>query len=183
MHYDLTTLPNGLRIISEDMPSARSVAIACWVDTGSRDEHGPEAGASHFLEHLLFKGSERLSAQAIADAFDAVGARNNAFTSKEYTAYWARLRDAHLPLAVEIGNSGAEVAIPKVHHKQIGGSFDRRLIIRAEGFRSIEYPLELIEATEKKNKKPMQAHNIRNHNSIIINNIINMSYLMHIWWK
>ncbi len=102
MHYDLTTLPNGLRIISEDMPSARSVAIACWVDTGSRDEHGPEAGASHFLEHLLFKGSERWSAQAIADAFDAVGARNNAFTSKEYTAYWARLRDADLPLAVEI---------------------------------------------------------------------------------
>ncbi len=102
MHYDLTTLPNGLRIISEDMPSARSVSVACWVDTGSRDEHGPEAGASHFLEHLLFKGSEKMSAQAISEAFDAVGARNNAFTTKEYTAYWARLRDAHLPLAVEI---------------------------------------------------------------------------------
>jgi predicted Zn-dependent peptidase len=102
MHYDLTTLPNGLRIISEDMPSTRSVAVACWIDTGSRDEHGPEAGASHFLEHLLFKGSERMNAQYISEAFDAVGARNNAFTSKEYTAYWARLRDAHLPLAVEI---------------------------------------------------------------------------------
>ncbi len=102
MHYDLTTLPNGLRIISEDMPSARSVAVACWVDTGSRDEDGPEAGASHFLEHLLFKGSETMSAQEISEAFDAVGARNNAFTSKEYTAYWARLRDAHLPLALDI---------------------------------------------------------------------------------
>jgi len=102
MHYSLTTLPNGLRIISEDMPSARSVAVACWVDTGSRDEIGAEAGASHFLEHLLFKGSETMSAQEIAEAFDAVGARNNAFTSKEYTSYWARLRDAHLPLALDI---------------------------------------------------------------------------------
>ncbi len=102
MHYDLTTLPNGLRIISQDMPSVRSVAIGCWVDTGSRDEIGPEAGASHFLEHLLFKGSERLSAQTISEAFDAVGARHNAFTSKEYTAFWARVRDADLPLAVDI---------------------------------------------------------------------------------
>jgi predicted Zn-dependent peptidase len=102
MHYDLTTLPNGLRIISEDMPSARSVSVACWVDTGSRDEVGPEAGTSHFLEHLLFKGSEQMTARQISEAFDAVGARNNAFTSKEYTAYWARLRDAHLPLAIEI---------------------------------------------------------------------------------
>lgn len=102
MHYDLTTLPNGLRIISEDMPATRSVAVACWVDTGSRDEVPVEAGASHFLEHLLFKGSETMSAQEISETFDAVGARNNAFTSKEYTAYWARLRDAHLPLALDI---------------------------------------------------------------------------------
>ncbi len=102
MHYDLTTLPNGLRIITQKMPSVRSVAIGCWVDTGSRDEEPVEAGTSHFLEHLLFKGSERLSARAIAEAFDAVGARNNAFTSKEYTCYWARLRSADLPLAVDI---------------------------------------------------------------------------------
>ncbi|MDQ3782070.1 MAG: insulinase family protein [Actinomycetota bacterium] len=102
MHYRLTTLPNGLRIITEDMPSVRSVAIGCWVDTGSRDEIGPEAGTSHFLEHLLFKGSQAWPAQRISEALDAVGARNNAFTSKEYTAYWARLRSADLPLAVEI---------------------------------------------------------------------------------
>jgi len=102
MDYELTTLPNGLRIISQDMPSVRSVAIGCWVDTGSRDEIGPEAGTSHFLEHLLFKGSDAMSAQQISEAFDAVGARHNAFTSKEYTAYWARLRDADLPLAVDI---------------------------------------------------------------------------------
>lgn len=102
MHYDLTTLPNGLRIITQQMSSVRSVSIGCWVDAGSRDEEPIEAGASHFLEHLLFKGSERLSARYIAEAFDAVGARNNAFTSKEYTCYWARLRSADLPLAVDV---------------------------------------------------------------------------------
>ncbi|MBT8212751.1 MAG: insulinase family protein [Acidimicrobiia bacterium] len=102
MHYDLTTLPNGLRIISERMPSSRSVAIGCWVDTGSRDEIGPEAGTSHFLEHLLFKGSDLWNARRIAESFDAVGAHHNAFTSKEYTCYWAKMRDADLPLGTEI---------------------------------------------------------------------------------
>ena len=102
MHYELTTLPNGLRVISQDMPSIRSIAIGCWVDTGSRDEIAVEAGASHFLEHLLFKGSEAWPARAISDAFDAIGARHNAFTSKEYTCFWARMRDADLPLGVEI---------------------------------------------------------------------------------
>jgi predicted Zn-dependent peptidase len=102
MDYDLTTLPNGLRVISQDMPSISSVAIGCWVDTGSRDEDPIEAGASHFLEHLLFKGSDEWSARRISEAFDAVGARHNAFTSKEYTAYWARMRDADLPMGVEI---------------------------------------------------------------------------------
>ena len=102
MHYDQTTLPNGLRIITRHMPSVRSVSIGMWVDTGSRDETPIEAGSSHFLEHLLFKGSEAMSAHYIAEAFDAVGARHNAFTSKEYTCYWARCRDADLPLTVEI---------------------------------------------------------------------------------
>jgi len=102
MHYDLTTLPNGLRIISQDMPSVHSVSIGMWVDTGSRDEEPIESGASHFLEHLLFKGSEELSANEISEALDAVGARHNAFTSKEYTCYWARTRDADLSLAIRI---------------------------------------------------------------------------------
>ena len=102
MHYDLTTLPNGLRIISQDMPSLRSLAIGIWVNTGSRDESSVEAGASHFLEHLLFKGSEEWSAQRISEAFDSMGARNNAFTSKEYTCYWARARDADLTTTMEI---------------------------------------------------------------------------------
>ena len=102
MYYDLTTLPNGLRIISQDMPSLRSLSIGAWVGTGSRDEMPVEAGASHFLEHLLFKGSDTWSARQISESFDAIGARHNAFTSKEYTCYWARLRDADLDLGVEI---------------------------------------------------------------------------------
>jgi predicted Zn-dependent peptidase len=96
MHYDLTTLPNGLRVISEPMPSLRSVAVGCWIDTGTRDENPNEAGASHFLEHLLFKGSESLSARQISERFDAMGAESNAFTSKDHTCFWARLLDDDL---------------------------------------------------------------------------------------
>jgi predicted Zn-dependent peptidase len=84
------------------MPAVRSVAVGCWVDTGSRDETAAEAGCSHFLEHLLFKGSERLTAQDIAKAFDAVGARSNAFTSKEYTCFYAQLRDDDLPMGMDL---------------------------------------------------------------------------------
>jgi len=102
MEHRLTTLPNGLRVITETMPSVRSVAVGCWVDTGSRDEAPAEAGCSHFLEHLLFKGSDRLSAQDIARAFDAVGARSNAFTSKEYTCFWVQLRDDDLPMGMDL---------------------------------------------------------------------------------
>ncbi len=102
MEHRLTTLANGLRVITETLPSVRSVAVGCWVDTGSRDEAAAEAGCSHFLEHLLFKGSERLSAQDIARAFDSVGARSNAFTSKEYTCFWAQLRDDDLPMGMDL---------------------------------------------------------------------------------
>ncbi len=102
MHYDLTVLPNGLRVITEEMPSLRSVAVGCWVDTGTRDEEPPEAGASHFLEHLLFKGSDQLSARVIAETFDAIGAESNAFTSKDYTCYWARLLDQDLATGLEV---------------------------------------------------------------------------------
>ena len=100
MDHQLTTLPNGLRVITESMPSVRSISVGAWVDTGSRDEQASEAGCSHFLEHLLFKGTEDLSARQIADAFDAVGARSNAFTSKEYTCYWAQLRDEDLGMGM-----------------------------------------------------------------------------------
>jgi predicted Zn-dependent peptidase len=100
MDHRLTALPNGLRVITETMPSVLSVAVGCWVDTGSRDEVGPEAGSSHFLEHLLFKGTDLLGAREIAEAFDSVGGRSNAFTSKEYTCYWAQLRDEDMSMGL-----------------------------------------------------------------------------------
>ncbi len=102
MEHKLTTLPNGLRLITHHMPSTRSVAIGCWVDTGSRDETGPEAGASHFLEHLLFKGSEEWPSRRISETLDGIGAQHNAFTSKEYTCFWTRMRDEDLTTGVEI---------------------------------------------------------------------------------
>ncbi|MGH8928839.1 MAG: M16 family metallopeptidase [Acidimicrobiia bacterium] len=92
-HYELTTLSNGLRVITETMPAVRSIAVGCWADTGTRDELTSEAGASHFLEHLLFKGSERYTARYISETFDSIGAESNAFTSKDHTCFWARLLD------------------------------------------------------------------------------------------
>jgi predicted Zn-dependent peptidase len=102
MHYRLTTLANGLRVITEVMPSVRSVGVGCWVDTGTRDELPNEAGASHFLEHLLFKGSERYSARHIAETFDAVGAESNAVTTKDHTCFWARLLDHDLAVGLDL---------------------------------------------------------------------------------
>lgn len=102
VHYDFTTLPNGLRVITEPMPSLRSVALGCWIDTGTRDENPNEAGVSHFLEHLLFKGSEKLSAREVNETLDSIGAESNAFTSKETTCYWARLLDQDLAVGLDV---------------------------------------------------------------------------------
>jgi predicted Zn-dependent peptidase len=92
---------SGLRIVSERMPGMRSVALGVWVDVGSRDERPAISGASHFLEHLLFKGTKMRTARAIAEAFDAVGGDLNAFTAKEYTCYYCRVRDQDLPMAMD----------------------------------------------------------------------------------
>ncbi len=100
--YDLTTLPNGLRVITERMPGIRSAAVGCWVDTGTRDELPNESGASHFLEHLLFKGSEDMSAREISETFDAIGAQSNAFTTKEQTCFWTRLLDTELETGMRL---------------------------------------------------------------------------------
>ena len=91
-----------MTVITEPVPAVRSVAIGCWVDTGSRDEHPNEAGAAHFLEHLLFKGSDRLLAREISETFDAIGAQSNAFTSKEYTCFWARMLDSELDTGLDL---------------------------------------------------------------------------------
>ncbi|MEQ6901114.1 pitrilysin family protein [Nocardioides sp. YIM 152588] len=97
-----TQLPSGLRIVTEQMAGARSASIGVWIGVGSRDEHGATHGASHFLEHLLFKGTSRRSAFDISIALDAVGGEFNAFTAKEYTCFHARVLGEDLPLAVDV---------------------------------------------------------------------------------
>src|SRR5215472_15466624 len=97
-----TVLPGGLRVVTEFLPSIRSVALGIWVGVGSRDEDIPHAGATHYLEHLLFKGTRKRTALEISSAMDAVGGEMNAFTGKEYTCYYARVLDADLPLAIDV---------------------------------------------------------------------------------
>ena len=97
-----TVLPGGLRIVTEAVPTVRSVAFGVWVGVGSRDETPAQAGATHYLEHLLFKGTQRRSALEITAAIESVGGEINAFTSKEFTCYYARVLDQDLPLAVDV---------------------------------------------------------------------------------
>jgi predicted Zn-dependent peptidase len=97
-----TVLPSGVRIVTEREKSVRSAAFGIWVNVGSRDENTKTAGASHFLEHLLFKGTKRRSALEISSAIEAVGGDTNAFTGKEYTCFYARVIDKDLPLAVDV---------------------------------------------------------------------------------
>jgi predicted Zn-dependent peptidase len=95
-------LDNGLRVVMEEIPTCRSVAFGIWVKTGSRNETPEDNGISHFIEHMLFKGTDRYTAKDIADIFDGIGGNVNAFTSKEYTCYYAKVLDDHLPQAVEV---------------------------------------------------------------------------------
>ena len=97
-----TTLPSGLRIITEQMAGARSASVGVWVGVGSRDERATTHGASHFLEHVLFKGTRSRTALDISIALDAVGGEFNAFTAKEYTCFHARVLAEDLPLAVDV---------------------------------------------------------------------------------
>ncbi|HWM36225.1 MAG TPA: pitrilysin family protein [Streptomyces sp.] len=97
-----TVLPGGLRVITETVPSVRSATFGIWAHVGSRDETPALNGATHYLEHVLFKGTERRSALEISSALDAVGGEMNAFTSKEFTCYYARVLDADLPLAIDV---------------------------------------------------------------------------------
>ncbi|WP_306323303.1 MULTISPECIES: pitrilysin family protein [unclassified Streptomyces] len=97
-----TTLPNGLRIVTETLPSVRSATFGIWAHVGSRDETPTLNGATHYLEHLLFKGTSRRSALDISAEIDAVGGEMNAFTAKEFTCYYARVLDNDLPLAIDV---------------------------------------------------------------------------------
>lgn len=102
MFYEKTVLDNGITVITEHMDGVRSAALGFWVRVGARDEAPVEGGMSHFMEHMLFKGTTTRSALDISTAFDALGAEFNAFTSREYTCFYARLIDERLKLGFEI---------------------------------------------------------------------------------
>ncbi len=100
--YEKTVLRNGIRVITEKIPYLKSVSIGIWVTIGSRDEEPHENGISHFIEHLLFKGTERRTAFDIAKEIDSVGGTLNAFTGREYTCFYAKVIDKNLPLAIDL---------------------------------------------------------------------------------
>ncbi|MBN2176156.1 MAG: insulinase family protein [Demequinaceae bacterium] len=97
-----SVLPGGVRVLTEHLPGMRSATVGAWVGVGSRDENDIHAGSTHFLEHLLFKGTKRRTSQDIAEAFDRVGAEHNALTGKEYTCYYARVLDADVGMALDV---------------------------------------------------------------------------------
>ncbi|HSL94189.1 MAG TPA: pitrilysin family protein [Bacillota bacterium] len=97
-----TRLPSGMQIISEAIPHVRTVSMGIWVRSGTFSELPDEAGLSHFLEHMFFKGSQSRSARDIVEAFDNIGGELNAYTAKEYTCFYAKVIDEHLPLAVDV---------------------------------------------------------------------------------
>jgi predicted Zn-dependent peptidase len=100
--YQKTTLPSGLRVLTEAMPAVRSATVGIWADVGSSVETHERRGISHLVEHMLFKGTQRRTARAIAETMDGVGGNLNAFTDKETTCYYAKVIDRHVPLAMDV---------------------------------------------------------------------------------
>lgn len=100
--YAKTILPNGVRIVTERIPTVRSAAIGIWADVGSSSERPEQRGVSHLIEHMLFKGTQRRTARDIAETMDRVGGNLNAFTDKESTCYYARVIDRHVPLSIDV---------------------------------------------------------------------------------
>jgi predicted Zn-dependent peptidase len=100
--FNKTVLPNGIRIITEALPHSKVVSAGVWIDVGSRDEHDLNSGSAHFVEHMLFKGTGKRSAQEIAREFDVLGGSANAFTSRENTCLHATVMDSNLPILVEL---------------------------------------------------------------------------------
>src|SRR6187551_3512135 len=95
-------LPNGLRLLTERMPHVRSVSIGVWLARGSRHESLEQSGIAHFIEHMLFKGTNTRTAEDIAQTIDSIGGQMDAFTAKEYASYYIKVLDEHLPLAMEV---------------------------------------------------------------------------------
>jgi len=100
--YSKSTLNNGLRVVSEAIPYVKSVTLGIWVGTGSRSEEKHNHGISHFIEHMVFKGTQKRSAKDLAETVDAVGGQLNAFTDKEHTCYYIKVLDTHLELALDV---------------------------------------------------------------------------------
>ena len=100
--YKKTILPNGVRIVTEEIPHVRSLSLGFWIETGSRDESSANNGISHFIEHMVFKGTKKRNVKEIAQSIESVGGYLNAFTSKEHTCYYARVLDEHLELATDV---------------------------------------------------------------------------------
>lgn len=100
--YNKVTLDNGLRIVTEHIPYVKSVSIGIWIEAGSRKENEQNNGVSHFIEHMLFKGTKNRSAKDIAETIDNIGGQINAFTSKECTCYYARVLDNHIDVAIDV---------------------------------------------------------------------------------
>jgi predicted Zn-dependent peptidase len=100
--YQKTVLPNGVRIVTEEIPHVRSISVGVWINVGSRDEDEQTNGISHFLEHMVFKGTKNYGMQKIARSLESVGGYLNAFTTKEHTCFYARILDEHLPNAMDV---------------------------------------------------------------------------------
>lgn len=135
----LTTLDNGIRVVTDTMPHARSVSTGVWVAVGARDEAAADAGVSHFLEHLFFKGSEQRSARSIAEAVDAVGGDLNAFTSREHTAFHSRLPADHWRLGFEI--LGDVLSAPALRAADVDAE---RQVILEELHAALDTPEDLV---------------------------------------
>ncbi|HLK18546.1 MAG TPA: pitrilysin family protein, partial [Bryobacteraceae bacterium] len=101
-NIETTTLENGVRVITENMPHVRSVSMGVWIGTGSRAESPDENGISHFIEHMVFKGTTKRSAEDIARSVDSIGGGLDAFTAKEMVSYNTKVLDEHLPLAFDV---------------------------------------------------------------------------------
>ena len=116
---DATTLPNGVRVITERMPHVRSVSMGVWIGTGSRHEKAEENGISHFIEHMVFKGTKHRSAEEIARSVDSIGGGLDAFTAKEMVSYNTKVLDDHMPIAFDVlSDLVLNPLVPRTGHRK-----------------------------------------------------------------